>query len=107
MVWVSHYRVVSGLPNCIIGDAPVEMPVIVLVDSVAVHRTKLAVGIGVLIRVRFHRVRGWGLVSGFLVCFLGFLSRACSAKWGVIGSSLPILVWSFLLNANCPSFEDK
>ena len=37
LVWVCHHRVIPGLPYCVIVNAPIKVPAIVLVDGVTVY----------------------------------------------------------------------
>jgi len=107
LVWVGHYCVVPGLPDLVIGNAPIQMPAIIAVDGVTVDRMKFTVSFGVLSRVGC-RMCGFPSCDGFaLFHVVGVLSGACVAVCGVICSTLPAVLGVRLLYSGSPSSENK
>ena len=96
MVGVGHHRVVSVLPDVVIGNVPIQMPTVTLVDGVAIHRAQLSVGGSVLLGVGLHQIRDRDLVGGIRVHGVGFLSGAKFTLCGAIGSTLPTVRSVFL-----------
>ena len=106
-MWVGHYRVVPGLPDLVIGYAPVQMPAIVSVYGVTVDHTKFLVSLGGLPMCRCRVCGHLGCNGLALFRVVGVLFGACAAMFGVIGSTLPAVLGVLLLRPGSPSSEDK